>query len=443
MDFLLKIDRRLIFVLVLLVVIAGTLFPERLQFPIGPSKPVKGVYDAVEKFDAGAPVLVSMDFDPPSAPELEPMVRACLRQCFRKKLHVIGMTHWNTGLALVERIMAESAMEFDDVEVETAAVASEKQGEAARAAISAAKTPAEIGAVLRLVGFGDSAETTALLEPFAPRTALENLVVLVKSWFGGGAKANAGQGEKNAAAIQAIVDAAKRVPAEKALPRRSVNFARDPGAKHLVFDKKWKARDLVWHLKEGDIAEKPVPVVDEGQKILRYELVRVAKRTSTLKYGEDWCFLGYKAGFGALILTMGQNLYAAFPTDNYDASTRKLPITEKVSSLVDLKYLVCFAAGDTAEQWIVYGARRYGFPMGIGCTAVMAPDLYVYYGAHQITGIAGGIKGAWEYEALSGVPAQATSRAPVQSVAHLLVMALILFCNVVYFAQRSSSRASR
>jgi hypothetical protein len=433
MRLLLAIDRRFIFLVVLVAVIAGTLFPERLQLPIKTSKPVRGVFDAVERLEAGAPIMVAMDFDPSSAPELEPQARAVLRQSFRKGLHAIGMTHWNTGLALTEQIMKESAMEFDDVELEAVPVASKGEGEAALAAIGSAASPEEGLAVLRYIAYGNEAERERLLAPFAAKSWLENLAGSFGKLTGsGGAEAD------KRGAVQAIVEAAKRIPEEALLKRRKVNFAKDK----LVYDQEWKARDLLWHLKAGDLAAEPVPIVDAERKVTGYELVRVAGRTSTLSYGKDWCFLGYKAGAAVLMISMGQNLYAAFPTDKYNTPTRDLPILQNVGSLSDLKYLVELAAGNTGEQWIVYGSERYGFAMGIGCTAVIAPDLYPYYGSHQITGIAGGIKGAWEYETLVGVPDQATAQAPVQTVAHLLVIALIVFCNLAYFAQRFTRRAA-
>jgi hypothetical protein len=434
---LLSIDRRIIFLLVLSAVVAGTLFPERLHLPIKTSKPVRGIFEAVEKLEAGAPVMLALDFDPSSAPELEPMARAVLRQCLRRGLHAIGMTHWNTGLALAEQIMKETAMEFDDVELESLPLDSERIARACGKAMAAAKTQKETQAILRLVAAGERSEVQRLFEPFAPHTWIGNLIRKCKGVFGAGGSAP-GSEEK---ALDAIVAAAEKIPPHEAsarLTRRKVNFARDK----LTFDAKFRARNLLWHARAGEIVSEPVPVVDEKGDVTGWEIVKVLSRTPTLAYGKDWCFLGYKAGVAILMISMGQNLYAAFPTDKYNTPSRELPILENVASLAHVKYLVAFAAGNTGEQWIVYGSGRYGFPMGVGCTAVIAPDLYPYYGSGQITGIAGGIKGAWEYETLVGIPDRATQAAPVQTVAHVLVIALILFCNVAFFAQRLFARGA-
>lgn len=434
MRFLLTIDRRIIFLLVLFAVIAGTLFPEYLSLPIAPSTPVRGIYDKIAALPARSPILISMDFDPASAPELEPMARSTLRQAMGRNLRVIGMTHWPGGLVLTESIIRQTAMEFDDVTLEFVPAASEDFAEEAIAAISLARTAEEREAVLRLAAFGGEARARKLFAE--ARAAAE----LAEERGGPGAQpaGEAPAGSPLDRAFGAIVEAAREFPAEKKLATRTVNFVRRPGP----LDRKRKARDLLWHLDVGEVAAEPVPVVDASGEVTGYELVRVAARSPTLEYGKDWCFLGYKAGAAILMIAMGQNLLAAFPTDKYNTPTRELAqpgrVLEGVRSLGDLSYLVSFAAGDTAEQWIVYGSQKYGFPMGVGCTAVMAPNLYSFYGAKQITGLSGGIKGAWEYETLVDVPDRATDRAPVQTVAHLLVMALILFCNVAYFAQRFS-----
>ena len=86
--------------------------------------------------------------------------------------------------------------------------------------------------------------------------------------------------------------------------------------------------------------------------------------------------------------------------------------------------------------WLIYGAQKHRIPMGIGATAVMAPDIYPYYGAKQITGLLGGIKGAWEYEALVETPGSATASAWGQTVAHGVLVVLILLCNLFYFLSR-------
>lgn len=83
----LHIDRRYIFILVAVGVIVPLLFP--LGLAVTTSPPVENVYNEIESLKPGTPVLVSVDYDPSTQPELSPMTTAILRHCFARDLPVI------------------------------------------------------------------------------------------------------------------------------------------------------------------------------------------------------------------------------------------------------------------------------------------------------------------------------------------------------------------
>jgi len=58
---------------------------------------VRQVYGALESLEPGSKVLVSFDYDPPSAPELQPMAETFLAECFARKLKVIIIGLWPMG----------------------------------------------------------------------------------------------------------------------------------------------------------------------------------------------------------------------------------------------------------------------------------------------------------------------------------------------------------
>jgi hypothetical protein len=71
---------------------------------------VRSVYDDIETLPEGSPILVGSDFDPGSEAELEPMMKAILAQCFRKKLRVTVMSICSANSPpLADRIVTESA----------------------------------------------------------------------------------------------------------------------------------------------------------------------------------------------------------------------------------------------------------------------------------------------------------------------------------------------
>lgn len=106
-----KIDRRIIYFLLALVIIIPIVF--KIPSTVAISEAAKMAYDAVDGLPEGTPILFSTDFDPASMPELRPMMTAVLRHAFKKKLKVIMMGHWPTGIPLSTIILEEVAAEFD------------------------------------------------------------------------------------------------------------------------------------------------------------------------------------------------------------------------------------------------------------------------------------------------------------------------------------------
>ncbi|MHC5004311.1 MAG: hypothetical protein ACYTJ0_14445, partial [Planctomycetota bacterium] len=86
-----------------------------------------------------------------------------------------------------------------------------------------------------------------------------------------------------------------------------------------------------------------------------------------------------------------------------------------------------------------------------GCTGVQAPLLYPYI-PEQLPGLLGAIKGAAEYEALvvekygGDKPdpryLEGLRRMGPQLVAHLLMIALIIAGNIIFFFERRRERRS-
>ena len=84
--------------------------------------------------------------------------------------------------------------------------------------------------------------------------------------------------------------------------------------------------------------------------------------------------------------------------------------------------------------------------MGIGCTAVSAPDYYTFLQSGQFVGMLGGLKGAAEYEELMERSGYPTGRRPAtvgmdsQSFGHILIVVMVIFGNIGYFIVRRGER---
>jgi len=95
-----NIDRRLLYLAIGLVVAIPIVL--KIKMPIRISSEVRSAYETIENLPEGAVVLASIDYDATSAPEMTPMFRSFLRQCFRKKLKVIYTGHIAIGLPLAQ-----------------------------------------------------------------------------------------------------------------------------------------------------------------------------------------------------------------------------------------------------------------------------------------------------------------------------------------------------
>jgi hypothetical protein len=161
------------------------------------------------------------------------------------------------------------------------------------------------------------------------------------------------------------------------------------------------------------------------------------------KYGEDVVYLGYKPGVDAVILGMGENIKNVYPNDYSGRPLDSLPMMRDVQRLRDIPLIVALSAGTPGYgDWLLYAQSRYGMKVGAGLTAVSAADAYPYLQSGQLTGLLAGMKGAAEYEVLvqknnySKAYMPAVAAMDSQSLAHVVIMILVIIGNIAYFATR-------
>ncbi|MBM3331931.1 hypothetical protein FJY68_08805 [candidate division WOR-3 bacterium] len=161
------------------------------------------------------------------------------------------------------------------------------------------------------------------------------------------------------------------------------------------------------------------------------------------KYGDDVVYLGWKAGIDAVILGMGENIRNVFPTDYYGHPLESLAMMQSVQRLRDIPMAVAISAGTPGyTDWLNFAQSRYGLKLGAGVTAVSAADAYPYLQTGQLTGLLAGMKGGAEYEVLiqkneySKAYMPAVAAMDSQSLAHVVILLLVIIGNVAYFATR-------
>ena len=159
--------------------------------------------------------------------------------------------------------------------------------------------------------------------------------------------------------------------------------------------------------------------------------------------GVDYAFLGYKPYPAITILAMGTDYRVPFPTDYYGTAVDSIPMMQDIHNYANVACVICLAGGNVADMWIQYGNAKYGVPVALGVTGVMASDYYPYLQSGQVFGLLPGVKGAAEYERLRGRSGEASRGMPYQVTSHLLILVAMIVANVAYVAQRRARAAGR
>lgn len=271
---LMEVDRRwlflAVFVIVVIVLILG------IEIDIGVTAPTVEYFTAIDRLQPGSTILVSMDLDPSTLPELEPMLSATVKHAFERGIRVIGMVMLMEGVSIGERVMRES---MDEINAELADTDQERR----------------------------------------------------------------------------------------------------------------------------------------------------------IRMGEDWVYLGYRAGNEAVLLGIGSEIRGVFSQDFYGYALDEHPMMRTVHNYDDMDLISTISGTNWPEFWVAFAGTPCHIPVIVGCTAVSAPQYYAFLQTNQMAGLLGGLKGAAEYERLIDRRGLATNGIAAQLVVHLFLVGLIVLGNAAYF----------
>ncbi len=107
------IDRRIIFLLLTVVVLLPLIIKPKISVRV--SEPVRDAFNAIDRLPPNSVVMISIDFDPSSAPEVQPMLLAILAHSFKKNLRVILTGQLALGLPLGEIALNQVAPEYGKI----------------------------------------------------------------------------------------------------------------------------------------------------------------------------------------------------------------------------------------------------------------------------------------------------------------------------------------
>lgn len=198
---------------------------------------------------------------------------------------------------------------------------------------------------------------------------------------------------------------------------------------------------ILRHLFEKDVKVYITCLWPDGQFMAQDALQEIAVDQYDKTYGEDFVLLGFRPGNEAVIKGIVSNLRTLYTIDAHGTFIDDIPMMQGVESFADFDFLFSASAGYPGTvEWVQYAADPTGVPMSTGTTSIQVNEVMPYVQSGQIRGILGGMPGAAEYESLIEQPGIGTSGMDAQSIAHLVIVAFIVFGNVAFFLERKSQK---
>lgn len=155
------------------------------------------------------------------------------------------------------------------------------------------------------------------------------------------------------------------------------------------------------------------------------------------EYGVHFANLGYIPGGEPAIKRFGEDVVGQAAKDFRNNTTSTLPIMQPIKDTRDFALVVDFVAGNPGvQEWV----RQVQGPLGIkllaACVTVNIPQTMPYVDSGQVSAILGGLRGAAEYEVISGLPGPSVAKMDAQSLGHVLVIGFIVVGNIAFFLDK-------
>jgi hypothetical protein len=155
------------------------------------------------------------------------------------------------------------------------------------------------------------------------------------------------------------------------------------------------------------------------------------------KYGVDFAEFGYVAGGEAGLSAFMGDVVKTCPKDARGNDPASLPIMSGIKNLGNCRLFLGFCDGVPGGREYVRQLTQYKVPLVVGTVTVSATEFEPYVQSKQMAGLIPGLRGAAEYEMLSGRPGNALAGMDAQSAGHMVIILSVILCNVGLLATRS------
>jgi len=404
-----ELDRRIIFLLVALSISIPMMFSDYFKFEIEPSQTSKDFFNTIDKLPPKSNILVTFEYGPSTAPEIQPMVNSFLKHAFYNDHTIYLLALWPDG-----KIMSSNAI--NDVQ--------------------------NINVLIQ--------EDTLLI--YSTSNILsDNSIISIDN-----------------ISSQSFLDSTKdKIWKDKDEELWISNVSND----FKYIDKERKHELLSGQYDIGEIKCLPYLVQSSNDstiskakptfktKITVSKTVKFSDYFSINEYA-NYINLGYKPGGESVIKGITQNLTEKFAEDinnqkvDSELIMNAVKDNDGIIKISNFDLIASFSAGSVGtEEWILYASDPESVPIVSGVTSVQVTDLIPYVRSKQLDAILDGLPAAAEYEFLVdkkfrdnnihlmdyGKGEGQKTMIP-QSIVHILIVLFIIFGNVAYFLRKKEDK---
>jgi hypothetical protein len=182
-----------------------------------------------------------------------------------------------------------------------------------------------------------------------------------------------------------------------------------------------------------------VSVLEAGPSLLQKAIE--SSELGEKENGKDYVNLGFVAGGETAMASIAADIKGMYPVDFHGDSTANMPILNGIKTLQDVELLICVATGTPGvPEWI----RQVGDPLKVPIATIVIAGLVADYAPYmhskQLVGMVPGLRGAAGYEGLVGKLGRGTAGIDAQSVAHVVILALVVVGNIAFFSTKGKDQ---
>lgn len=192
-------------------------------------------------------------------------------------------------------------------------------------------------------------------------------------------------------------------------------------------------------------------LLPQGGPMIQRNIEILEREFPDYKYGVDYVNIGFKPGNEGVVKVVVSDLQEFFGNDVKGTALDNIPLTKGMKNIQNVDLLISVSGSDPGtKQWVQIASTPYDIKTVAGVTGVQAPPLYAYI-PNQMVGLLGAIKGAAEYEQVllekypkfkdNPATQEGLRRMGPQLIAHMLMIALIILGNIIFFVGKSRGAA--